>query len=82
MISPRDSRLHRLNRTAARLWDLLDGEPTVAALGAALAREFTVGAVRAQTDAARFVTTLAEQGLVDVLPPDLPPDLPPGRSDA
>lgn len=68
IVCPRHSTLHRLNGTGARLWELLEGEPTILALGEALAREFEVEPERAAADAEAFVRTLAERGLVDLVP--------------
>ena len=68
VLSTRDSNLHRLNPTAAHLWSLLEGEPTVAVLGSALAKEFEVDEARALADAESFAVTLRDRGLVELLP--------------
>jgi hypothetical protein len=67
IVSPRDSRLHRLNSTASHLWALLESEPTVDALALALVKEFEVDESHARADAERFVHALVEQGVAELL---------------
>ena len=67
VLSTRDSSLHRLNPTAAHLWALLEDEPTVAALGVSLAREFEVDLAQALSDAEAFAVTLRDRGLVELI---------------
>jgi hypothetical protein len=68
VLCTRDQQLHRLNATAALLWDLLEKEPTVRALAETLAREFDVVPAVAERDAVAFAESLRERGLVELLP--------------
>ena len=56
--------VYRLNEVATRVWELLDGQRTGAAIGAVLAREFEVTPEEAAADVARFLERLAARGAV------------------
>jgi hypothetical protein len=51
-----------LNAVGARVWELADGEHTVAQIAEAVTVEFTVGRDEALADVRRFVTELLELG--------------------
>ena len=55
-----------LNAVGARIWELADGEHDVAAIAAALAEEFEVGAEEAAGEVARFVAELEAAGALVV----------------
>ena len=52
-----------LNPTGARVWELADGQRTVADLARAIAGEYDVGLERAQADVSAFCEDLLARGL-------------------
>lgn len=59
-------RYHRLERVAARAWELLEGAVRVAELRDALVEEYGVGADRCERDLVELLENLRERGLVEV----------------
>ena len=55
-----------LNRTAAEIWELCDGERTVAAIATALAQRYGVDDSYLLADVHAAVTALRARGLVEV----------------
>ena len=59
-----DGAEHDLNEVASRLWELSDGQRTVADLARALVAEFEVDSVTAEQDSADFVHELVRLQLL------------------
>jgi len=64
VLTPMYSKVFTFNETASRIWELLDGEPTVGEIVARLHREFQVSEEQARTDVESFVETLIARGLI------------------
>ncbi len=60
--------IYTLNEAGSAIWALLDGERSVAEIAKALSDEFEVPEGAALEDVNRFLSTLAEAGLVEPLP--------------
>ncbi|MEO8077013.1 MAG: PqqD family protein [Acidobacteriota bacterium] len=54
-----------LNPTGSRIWNLLDGPMTVAALSATMAERFAVGADECRRDVTEFVEAMLDKGLLE-----------------
>ncbi len=52
-----------LNDVGARIWELADGQRTVAAIADILCTEFDVDAAQAQSDVLAFVSELIDRGI-------------------
>lgn len=61
--------LRGLNPVGARVWELIDGQRSVAAIGQQIAHEFEVEPPRALADVERFVQDLLARGLVEAADP-------------
>ena len=64
IVTPADSMMHSLNEVGTRIWELMDGNRTVADIAAALQAEFEVDDKRVKADTVWFVECLAKKGLV------------------
>ena len=64
ILTPMSSKIHGLNETGSRIWELLADEPTVAELVAKIHREFQVSEERATADIEAFVEELQSRGLI------------------
>jgi hypothetical protein len=62
----RSSDLHSLNPIGARIWELVDGQRTVADIAAVIVEEYEVEAGRAEGDVVEFLETLQTKKLVDL----------------
>lgn len=60
--------IYTLNEAGSAIWALLDGERSVADIAKALSDEFEVPEGAALEDVNRFLSALAEAGLVEPLP--------------
>lgn len=58
------SELHHFNTVGQRVWELCDGETTVAEIAAQIVDEFDVDAAEAETDVLAFVELLAGKQLL------------------
>jgi len=58
-----------LNAVGASIWKLIDGQTSLQALGAALAREYEVSEAAAAADVQEFVELLLSKGLVSKVSP-------------
>jgi hypothetical protein len=58
------SELHALNDVGARIWELVDGERSVAAIAETIESEYEVDRAEAQADVVAFLQELAGKGLV------------------
>lgn len=64
LIHPQQGKVRVLNSVGARLWELADGERTIAAMAAAIAGEYDVSLAHAESDALTFCAQLAGRGLL------------------
>jgi hypothetical protein len=64
VLTPMDSRIHGLNETGTRIWELLADEITVGEIAAHIHREFKVSQEQAQADVIAFIEELAARGMV------------------
>ena len=64
VLTPMDSKIHNLNETGSRIWELLADEPTVGELVAQIHREFKVSEEQARADVITFIEELAAKGMV------------------
>jgi pyrroloquinoline quinone biosynthesis protein D len=63
LLDPQGRKLRGLNRTGARVWELLDGARSIGSIAEQIAREFSVAPERALADANAFVHALEAKGL-------------------
>jgi len=61
-----DVRIHCLNRTGSRAWELMDGERSVGGIVEALGRELDVQPQRVEEDLALFIEQLAEKMIISL----------------
>ena len=64
VLTPKDSKIHNLNETGSRIWELLAEEPTVEDIIAQIRGEFEVSEEQAQMDVIAFLEELAAKGMV------------------
>lgn len=64
VLTPMDSKIHSLNDTGSRIWELLADEPTVGELVAQIHSEFKVSEEQARADVIAFLEELAAKGMV------------------
>lgn len=64
VVTPDDNKLHALNATGTRVWELAASGSTVDDLAAALAARFDVDAARAREDASIFCEDLVKRGIL------------------
>jgi len=64
VLTPMDSKIHSLNETGSRIWELLANEPTVGELVAQIHSEFKVSEEQARADVIAFIEELATKGMV------------------
>ena len=70
VLTPMNSKIHGFNETGSRIWELLEGEPTVGELVARIHSEFQVSEEEARADIEAFVEALKIRGLVVFGKPD------------
>lgn len=66
ILYPEAGTLHRLNVTGTRMWELLDGNRTLAEIGEGLVTEFRVDHAEAVTDLRAVAGDLVDAGLARV----------------
>jgi pyrroloquinoline quinone biosynthesis protein D len=66
LVDEQGGNVHVLNASAARLWELCDGAPTVGELSDSFAAGYEVDPAAARADVERMLSTLGELGLLDV----------------
>jgi len=66
VLDPETSALHTFDEVGERIWELCDGERSVADIVTVIVSEYDVDASRAQADAIEFLDELVEKGLVSV----------------
>ncbi len=64
VLTPLNSKIYNLNETGSRIWEWLDGEPTVGEIVANVRREFEVSEEQAIRDVVAFLEELAAKGMV------------------
>ena len=64
VLTPMNSKIYNLNETGSRIWEWLDGEPTVGELAARMQSEFKVDKEQAQADIIAFLEELVARGMV------------------
>ena len=64
VLTPMDSKVHSLNETGSRIWELLEDEPTVGEVVAQVHSEFKVSEEQAEADVISFLEQLAGSGMV------------------
>ena len=64
VLTPMDSKIHSLNETGSRIWELLADEPTVGEIVAQIHSEFKVSEEQAQADVMAFIEELTAKGIV------------------
>lgn len=69
ILFPEAGTLHRLNGTGTRLWELLDGERSLAEIGAGMVGEYEVRAEDAVAGLQALASDLVDAGLVEVSGP-------------
>lgn len=66
VVNVKTGMLYPLNSVGTRIWELCDGERTLAEIVAALAAEFDADEQTIGEDAERFIVELAEAGLASL----------------
>ena len=66
IISPDDSMLNTLNAVGTLIWEAADGRTPLSDVVARISEEFDVTPAQAERDAATFIATLSQRGLLDV----------------
>ena len=56
--------IYVLNETGARIWNLLDGQRSLADIGKILVQEYSIDADRVQADVVEIVAQLRELGML------------------
>jgi len=67
IVSPEDSTLHSLNAVGTVIWEAADGRTAMPAIIARVCDAFEVDPATAARDAAAFVESLTQRGLLTVL---------------
>jgi len=66
VLGPETSVLHTFDEVGQRIWELSDGERTVADIVSVIESEYDVDAARAEADVIEFLDELVTKGLVTV----------------
>jgi len=66
VVHPDTSELHNFNEVATRVWELIDGQRTVADIAAAIADEYEVEPAVAQADILTFLGELLQKDLIQL----------------
>ena len=66
VLTPMNSKIYNFNETGSRIWEWLDGKPTVGELVAHMQCEFKVSEEQAQADIVAFLEELASKGMVSL----------------
>ena len=64
VLTPMNSKIYNLNETGSRIWEWLDGEPTVGEIVAHMQREFKVSEEQSTRDVVAFLEELAANGMI------------------
>jgi PqqD family protein of HPr-rel-A system len=68
LVDQRSGSVHVINRTAARLWELCEGEPTETELVDAMASAYQVPADTLRSDVEEMVATFRNLGVIEPRP--------------
>jgi hypothetical protein len=68
MLTVADSKLHRLNESATRVWQGVEVGRSLEEIAAGLAAEFAVAPEEARADVAALLAELERRGIVERLP--------------
>ena len=68
MLTVADSKLHRLNESATRVWQGVEAGRSPEEIAAGLAAEFAVAPEEARADVAALLAELERRGIVERLP--------------
>ena len=60
--------VHVINPTAAKIWELCNGEPTVGGVVAGLAETYGMAPAELQDDVLEMLRTFGELGVVELVP--------------
>ena len=66
VVHPDTSELHNFNEVAARVWELIDGQRTVADIAAVISDEYEVQLAVAEADILAFLDELLQKDLIKV----------------
>jgi hypothetical protein len=66
LVDPKKGMVRVLNPAGARIWEMIDGQRTVAALAADIAAEYGIDAARAQADTITFCEDLVRRGVLTI----------------
>lgn len=64
VLTPTDSKIHSLNETGTRIWELLADKPTVGEVIAQIHSEFKVDEEQAKEDVIAFLEEMTDKGMV------------------
>ena len=64
VVDVEQSQLHDLNEVGGRIWELVDGQHSVATIVATLVDEYEVDQPSAEAETCAFLDTLRERGLI------------------
>lgn len=70
MMTLTDSKLHRLNETATRVWQLLNEGSTVEETAAAMSAEFEITTAKALREVRATTASLVELGILEPVAPE------------
>jgi hypothetical protein len=66
LVDPKKGMVRVLNPAGARIWEMIDGRRTVAALAADITAEYGIEAARAESDTIVFCEDLVRRGVLIV----------------
>jgi pyrroloquinoline quinone biosynthesis protein D len=66
VMNPDTSELHNFNEVGTRIWELIDGQRTVADIAAVLTQEYEVDGATVEADLLEFLTSLQGKGLIEI----------------
>ncbi len=64
LVHPEQGKVTVLNGVGARVWELIDGQHTIAEMARVIADEYEVSLIKAETDTLAFCRDLAGRGLL------------------
>ena len=66
LVSPEKGKVQVLNQIGAVIWNLADGQNTVAAIVAEVCRHYDADQEQVESDALEFLTVMLEKGIIQV----------------
>jgi hypothetical protein len=66
LVDPKKGMVRVLNPAGARIWEMIDGQRTVAELAAGIAAEYGIEMSRAEADTIAFCEDLVRRGVLTV----------------